>query len=790
MKKIVDNNVVDVRLLSSTIADLLNGEVRVDGSVVPSMGIREAMIDGVSDEDELAQMAVDAAVYRFNKRIVLVVTHKEPVGADQVLYTGYDAAGGMFRVIKRAENIRVRPWMAGVMARFEMEPRDEALYALFGYMRQQDRYPVACVGRKYFFAAKELRDRVFAHFNVEEMIGSNTHVLVRMGVLMKRPGGLMQQLSTPVERFFEKENDGTVMISRKMDGPRPGTLRIHEDDIYYYAKGMVRPPFVVNGCTEQEGLVNEAQFGGTMPTGAQVGEFAAVRTMPSERPSLNYQAVLFGAENPAEVIRADNGRLKRLSVDDVFSVEESRKIRAGVPAALFMRQYAPWKWLKQFEPSKRKARETVYGSALVPMGSVMLLPDTYKRFHSKKHPAPGLLMLHRDPAMPDASSMALYTLEGEIKWQGRDDGTGIVINPGDPRWKAAGGDFDGDAAVVFEPRFALKPRVEQPESLRLGRGVPMVEFQQNAAVEAIMIEMANGVASRLGPSMMNNMRLAEVEQLTEELAALGQQVSQTCVEAQKHAVDANAARSKEKELRDAAKAVMPAQGFLLDEMHKVQQAVGGEAKLAAWRGLTVHAAGRTPETDIEAAMLERIQILDELFRKWQWLRGDRAELPDRLRTAAKQAVLLGEEDPAAAVALVRHYSRLYREAVRAYVELDESDEDARYQAQERIREVRLMVRLAVRQGELSEAAIVAYGPNRVAAELVSGAFFEELGMRSNHLETALFGTHWVDGTYQVSDLDPVPSAAEELTAALAAVEQVQLSVIGDGARHSRVLLRW
>ncbi len=807
---VVDGNTLEI----SWPEDLtdLESPFLVNGEVIPSVRVREAALDG-ADEAEVGKLAAEAAVYRTEERKVIVVTLRDPVDGDEVLDdTNYfeRPMGHLNQVfiVRRTERIRVRPWMVGTLARWELEPTEVMMTALFKLMEKHGRVPIAMVDRKCFFVRKELQQDVLEHFGIDGNVELNSHLLVRMGVLMKRPGGLPLQIQLPKARFTEDSNDGTILISQRVDEPRPGTLQI-ENDHPLYLKGMMRPPLELpDGKRELEGLVSQAQFGYEVPQDVVSGTFVAVRTLPHERCSLNYQALSFGVKDPEKLIRKDNARLKGMDIRDLFNREERRKIDAGVPPALLMRQYAPWKWATQFKVQGTRA--TVYGSYLVPIGSVRLLPDSFKAFATKevvndkeRVVLPDWIYLHRDPAVPNATSMAAYQLDGEIYWSDSDSGEGIVVNPLDPAWKAAGGDFDGDAAVAMLPTFELLPAIETLPPLRKKQGVKVLKFRGTYRIAPTLVKMANGFTSRLGPSVMSSMRIVESPLppiLADEDSITYHKISQDAacvvqgaVDAKKHPIDVKRGRQMYQELREREIAARPEGGFFLDRLAKVRKAPGENAKVAAWRKLATQSAEQTGLTPIVKAMETRVGILNEIFEKTEWLRGDRAVLPDDIRNTAF-AWLYERADAAEQGALVGRLSNAYRKATRTLVEAAAAgDKDAQELAKEVVAKTRLAIRLRLMSGEISAAAMIAYGPHRLAAELVSADDFEELGQTAQFLETVLFGTEWKDGTYALGNLDTIPSkrkAYKTLVEAQGAEAEVKVKVLVTGQRTMRVVLSW
>ncbi len=232
----------------------------------------------------------------------------------------------------------------------------------------------------------------------------------------------------------------------------------------------MRPPLVVKNKSdstgETEGFCCDAQFGREYD--GTKAKFYISRRFKRERATLCYQAVLFGFADPARFIDEQNEKLG----DPAFlfrmlglGSEGRRKLKCGIPASLLVGWDNAFKRLTNFEVYASRA--VVFGSDLVDIGKVRLLPRTYREFSKKYRSATGhplrkgaKVVLHRDPALPDSSSMHVFTYSGQAMWATDSSaGIGIVLNPADPHWKRAGGDFDGDAAVIFPvpERHASRP---------------------------------------------------------------------------------------------------------------------------------------------------------------------------------------------------------------------------------------------------------------------------------------------------------------------------------------------
>jgi hypothetical protein len=101
---------------------------------------------------------------------------------------------------------------------------------------------------------------------------------------------------------------------------------------------------------------------------------------------------------------------------------------------------------------------------------MLLLEGTYneinkkwKETHKGKDLRAGdIVLLHRDPALPDASSMSAFVYVGKAKLETSrgSHNRGIVVHSSSEGWNEAAGDFDGDSGVLTVPEKGLYPRAK------------------------------------------------------------------------------------------------------------------------------------------------------------------------------------------------------------------------------------------------------------------------------------------------------------------------------------------
>jgi hypothetical protein len=278
--------------------------------------------------------------------------------------------------------------------------------------------------------------------------------------------------------------------------------------------------------------------------------------------------------------------------------------------------------------------------------------------------------------------------------------------------------------------------------------------------------------------------------------------AQASVEAKKHPVDEASTRALASFVFEAVRTEKMASGidFIADMAKAIDNAPGEAEKAEAWVALAAMAGSGVWDrgSRIEAAMVDRIAILDGLFRDSGYLRAcirNRAELPSSLRKRAKELA------PLCAVLYVEDLNReMERLLADRSLLRDEPDEDNREGRDallaEGIRNVRRRYRVACVTGagvcepREMQLAVLGYAPARTAATAVTAEVVRELRLLSKEIIVNLFGHHWEDGTYKVSDLVPINHHAAEVEALGAIADTVVLSVIKrtPGARSVRVHL--
>jgi hypothetical protein len=399
------------------------------------------------------------------------------------------------------------------------------------------------------------------------------------------------------------------------------------------------------------------------------------------------------------------------------------------------------------------------------------------------------LVVHRDPAMADGSSMAYFTYDGELEWAGQEgEGYGIVLHPRDPHWKRAGGDFDGDSASVFLSFTWLHPRgTDAQESYRCE---PPEDGPEDPG-EQMLRQAKLGLTQLLGPIVLAATKLAERGLDTPTTRKVASAVAQASVDAKKHYVDPERTMEGARLIFGLARDGADQDGeYLITLINQLKQAPGDRAKAEAWDRIVEWRPGSGGCSEVERAMMERIQVLNQWYRDAGFLRNARIEMPNALRTAATDRSSGSERG--VIYALTQRYNELMRELLSLRDEADDEEmptEGLEVRVREDLRRVREEFRYAMLKGKGMQAAMVALGPARLAAQLVPAAVFEELGLEAREVIVNLIGHEWGDGRYAKEELRPIPNCRKDVELVMKGTTHAWVTVLHRAPNSTRVNLR-
>ena len=635
-----------------------------------------------------------------------------------------------------------------------------------------------------------------------------------------------------MKTFNEAENDGTIIISSRIfHAPRQGTF-VGTDSAgkKVVAKGIVRPQFVnpETGEIEDEAHVIEGAFERRLD-GVANGRFYSLKEVGKERCSLAYQTLLFSTKTPAALIRADNRRFESLTALDLLTTDNQLKVKAGVSPSLLMEELAPWKLFTRFQV--QGVRATAYASDLVMPGygaapgtlngalqgalvdaglceptldaqgkpqwtrsHFMLLPgsakDLARQCKCKVEDLVGRwFMIHRDPALPNSTSLFPSQFIGVLEWEtGCDNTYGVILNPLDPYWKRAEGDFDGDSAAVYVPHADFLPRTSVQRRSYLIDGKT---FHSPDAGKQMVEDIANSITGLLGPAILAATRLYE-RQVEGPYRVGAASLAQASVQAKKHAVNAQGVWAEWYTLFDAVKLHEGTTPYLVTFINALKRSPGLKMKLKVWHELVeaVQTGTWDAGSAIEQALCERVRMLDQLLHDTEYFRSvERAELPKAIVDGAKAQVSTATKQ--AMLGLRNEYLAKLRELETFEEEITNEDDDSAYegvrsQFRDDLGLLRSRFHYAAFSGNIdnykttveeAQYALVAYAPPRISVKYVPGKVFEALGTKVQRCILSIVGTEWKNGVYDVAAIPPIPSCRREFDLLTEKTAQVQLEVI-------------
>jgi hypothetical protein len=586
------------------------------------------------------------------------------------------------------------------------------------------------------------------------------------------------------------------------------------------AKGIVRPPLVTSdGRTEEEQHCDKAAFGKHLADGPS-GKFYKVQKVGQRDCGFSYQTALFSLEHPEDLIDWDTARFLDLSALDLLSREARKKVECGVPISFLLTEMTPWNLITAFEVEG--TRTTVYGSELVPRGDeptdsaitdafaaagisvhsdwetswFMLLPDTMGKLCRQLNCTPTDLykmefLVHRDPALPDGTDLYPARYAGMLKWAGSENGHGIILHPQDPYWKQAGGDFDGDDATIYLRQPFMEPigPIGRPNYRTKGR-----KYSSETVADQMVEAAADKTPGMLGSSILGLMRLIERGLGDEANRSLGAAVAQAAVDAKKHPVNheavAMANRMVAQQVRDGRE-VTPS--YISDYLNEMGNASGAEAKLAVWGAMCalIDAGWWVNGAPVERALVRRINVLRTLFEEVNWYRELRSQ---QIPQTIKQAAVAKVNNNKLSDVVTRLTNEYAAESV-VLGQFDKDDSDRQTHAR-RVSELRSKAKLLATTGwiedvrvepRLAQYALIAYGPQRLAAQFVPSEVFEELSGTAKTLFVSLGGVALESGIYDVADIRPIPNCERHWAQfAKNCGDKVKVVVLGTAARSTRV----
>ena len=278
-------------------------------------------------------------------------------------------------------------------------------------------------------------------------------------------------------------------------------IRKYEHEIDAEGNVQYRPTDVVEG----ESINNHLEFGRTLDLNQNVGTWTFNRMFPTtkEQPSeANLQQFAFGAYDPYGLMEDDTTQLEGSLIEHMMNKEDAEKVQFGMPASMALDPGRLTKKLLSVKAATSRAYAMSVDDILLPqykhtelntgpitqeryaeidaefekmrgkkynpgLDDVMLMPSTFTELNKQWREIKGrdltigdTILLHRDPALPDSSSMSPFVFQGIARLENSEGShdRGIVVHTLSDGFNEMAGDFDGDSAVAIVPTDKLMPR--------------------------------------------------------------------------------------------------------------------------------------------------------------------------------------------------------------------------------------------------------------------------------------------------------------------------------------------
>ena len=281
-------------------------------------------------------------------------------------------------------------------------------------------------------------------------------VALRIGTLLGRKAGWSYQFDLSDLPLLPEALDGTIAVTSKaLDVPLQGTLKGGSKAVWHLMKGVIRRPVVLNGRHEAEGISCEEEMGFATDRSQYEDCVMQAFDVPAEQTSsTNQQLVAFSASDQGENwYSVQTDAIDPNDPTTVASQEEMEWIEIGVPEEFAFDGHSVRDRVRKDNLGDHGYRAMVYGVGTTAQGDELLgeeeiaLPEHIaERFGVE---VGDVIRVGRDPGATDGSSIREYRFVGSFELKGSDFSEGIVLNARSTKWLTAGGDFDGDTAVVW-----------------------------------------------------------------------------------------------------------------------------------------------------------------------------------------------------------------------------------------------------------------------------------------------------------------------------------------------------
>jgi len=612
-------------------------------------------------------------------------------------------------------------------------------------LEAKGQYPLGTVTNKGFVAPKADAKRFVTDLQIERQLMKDRNIWERTNVVLKRPGLRQLDLVLTGERLDPRAYDGVVAITHQVDQPYAVTLVQDQGAHRLVTKGIIRPP----QGDELPGYNPKAQFDYTLEKGGATA-WIVKRADPVRSSSINHMTMVFGGtpDSSIDLVEYDTRLWSVKQPHQLLRGEKRQKVLNGIPMGLLMDEFSPQKFVANYHA--RTASAIAKCDLRVPPNGVWLTPGIAQRIGALLHDT---IVVHRDPARPDASSMFTARVDRIEPYAAE----AITLNGNNPGWKRAGGDFDGDYAVVWKDQLDPRDTIHNVPAYLADDKQKMVFLDGKPSIKATLVNMSSAMHQSLGSAALTSLHIAERGYMDDELAATATAVIQACIDSKKHAIDSESARRGLNELWSVRSEIGEESFSTLVNIFKRSPE---DERSEAWTKLIEWTRTLSPLThnELEFALAAKVQALDVFYKKIGFLRGSRLQLPNLLREAAQARS--ATQDSAEMVRTIKTWATEFRKAVRALAQ-DRDNEGLR----DVVQTLREKLEVQYTDGTISPWSLLAYAPAKTAAQLIKVEHLKELGL-TLHEAVIVFRGEIAPGNYQADDLTPVGNNRFEYEALL------------------------
>lgn len=630
--------------------------------------------------------------------------------------------------------------------------------------------PVASDGKQILFLSRKEFMRFVTDYDLKEDLVRDRGTLMRVYAMLKRPQ-VLEELRFDVsamQRFGKHNYDGVGLCTtglakevfdevwkenRKINGILQVTAKgiVNGRRTKRLTKGLVHEPVVSPwGEPQACGVSRDFEFK-KVDEDVEELHIYPLRALGQRamRASEHLLSILVTDERPELFIERENDWLEKQTFLSFLSTENRRKYKAGLPLSLLdssehvLNLMFKYRWLGH--------TATAIPDTRVPEGQCWLLPGSVRQLEKYGELDLGaMLPVKRDPPRPDKSGTDVLQFGGEATMEGAE--FGIIVNPHDVICKRLQLDFDGDGLVIGHWRndrlkyFGRRMEDVDANKYVLDVGEPMLRTSKGQLwlLGTIKAELA-GEFHSVGFITMLGMYLAEVGLLDDHYRKELTEILQAAISSVKKSILHKMVQKVLRSIQQDVKAVEPEAGFLtklLNELKHTSKDLRSDfAKqelqkklddIQTWIEL-VEVKDMTP---VQRVLARRFRIMMRLHREMEAERSaEECEIPPHFKKVAIAKSTEAERQKV--YAMSKQYGQVVGKWQKKVAE--GADKYALQALTKQMNDITNDLELMVRLGSISEAAVVARGNKRWAAQLVSADWYEKNAQDTRPIDVEAMG---------------------------------------------------